>query len=213
MASKVADQSTKETDEKITRNVLLSAVQNLAISDNALNQEEEAQLVSATKVTLGETVDPGVEVGQSLQGMADEVDAILDDVKEIVDQLLTGDSEVSSQKLLSFFMKMTEEIVKNGINKAVIVTIIMFAYALIRHYLKRYIREDILQFIERMASLLYQVFVKFKILDWIIQIGGWDALKSIVKNGFSELKKWHWAVIGSFGLLVTGVSAYNFYYA
>jgi len=213
MASKIVDESTEDTDKKMTRNLLLSGVQNLAISDDALNQQEETQLLSATRVTLGETVDPGVEVGQSLQGMADEVDAILDDVKEIVDQLLTGDSEVSTQKLLSFFMTMTEEMVKNGINKAVIMTIIMFAYALIRHYLKRYIREDILQFIEKMATLLYQVFVKLKILDWIIKMGGWDVLKTVVKNGFSGLKKSHWAIIGSLGLLITGVSAYNFYYA
>ena len=213
MASKVVDESTEDTDKKMTRNLLLSGVQNLAISDDALNQQEETQLLSATRVTLGETVDPGVEVGQSLQGMADEVDAILDDVKEIVDQLLTGDSEVSTQKLLKFFMTMTEEMVKNGINKAVIMTIIMFAYALIRHYLKRYIREDILQFIEKMATLLYQVFVKLKILDWIIKMGGWDVLKTVVKNGFSGLKKSHWAIIGSLGLLITGVSAYNFYYA
>ena len=203
------EESTEETNKSLTRNLLLSAVQNLAISDESLTQEEETQLVSATKVTLGETVDPAVEVGQDLRGMADEVDGLLDDVKDIVDRLLDG--EVSTQKLSEFFMKMTEEALKQGINKSVVIIIIMFAYAFIRRYLRRYISEDILQFIERMASLLYQVFVKFGILDWILKIGGWNMLKSLTSNIFSGLKKSHWAVIGSVALLITGVSAYNFY--
>ena len=221
MASKVApaadhqqqDESTEETNKSLTRNLLLSAVQNLAISDESLTQQEETQLVSATKVTLGETVDPAVEVGQTLRGTADEVDGLLNDVKDIVDKMLDGDSEVSTQKLLEFFMTMTAESLKHGINKSIVLTIIMFAYALIRRYLKHYIGEDILQFIEKMAALLYQIFVKYGILDWIINIGGWNMLKSLTRDIFSGLKKSHWAVIGSVGLLITGVSAYNFYYA
>lgn len=214
------DEPTEETNKSLTRNLLLSGVQNLALSDESLTQQEETQLVSATKVTLGETVDPAVEVGQSLRGMAgevdavvDEVDGLLDQVKDIMDALLDANSEISTQKLIAFFMKMTEEVIKNGINKSVVMIIIMFAYALIRHYLKRYINEDILQFIERMASLLYQVFVKYGVLDWIISIGGWKMLKSLTSNIFSGLKKSHWAIIGGVGLLITGVSAYNFYYA
>ena len=206
------EESTEE-NKTLTRNLLLSAVQNLAISDESLTQQEETQLVSATKVTLGETVDPAVEVGQDLRGMADEVDGLLNDVKGIVDSMLSGDTEVSTQKLLEFFMTMTGETLKHGINKSIVITIIMFAYAFIRHYLKRYISEDILQFIERMATLLYQIFVKYGILDWILKIGGWNMLKSLTSNIFSELKKSHWAVIGSVALLITGVSAYNFYYA
>lgn len=203
------EQASEETNKTMTRNLLLSGVQNLAISDESLTQQEETQLVSATKVTLGETVDPAVEVGQSLRGTADEVDAILDDVKAVVDGLLSGDSEVSTQKLLEFFMKMTEEILKNGINKSVVMIIVMFAYALIRHYLKRYINEDILQFIERMATLLYQVFVRFGVLDWIIRIGGWNMLKSLTRNMLRE----HWAIICGVALIISGVSAYNFFYA
>ena len=173
--------------------------------------------MSATRQALGETIDPGVLagviIGQTLCSMANEVDTILDDVKEIVDQLLTGSSEIFTQKILSFYMTMTEEIVKNGINKEVIVTIIMFAYVLIRHYLKRHINEaDILLFIERMASLFYQVFAKFGILDWITKMGGWDVLKSVTRqNMLSGIKKSHWAVIASIALLITGVIAYNYY--
>lgn len=207
------EQSLEETNKSMTRNLLLSGVQNLAISDESLTQQEETQLVSATKVTLGETVDPAVEVGQDLRGLADEVDSILDDVKGIIDGLLDQDREVSTQKLLSFITNMVGEIVKNGISKGVVMTIVMVAYALIRNYLKRYINEDILDFIENMAKLLYQVFVKFGIIDWILSIGGWAVLKSMTRNILSGLKKSHWVVIGSVGLLITGVSAYNFYYA
>ena len=207
------EQSLEETNKSMTRNLLLSGVQNLAISDESLTQQEETQLVSATKVTLGETVDPAVEVGQDLRGLADEVDSILDDVKGIIDGLLDQDREVSTQKLLSFITNMVGEIVKNGISKGVVMTIVMVAYALIRNYLKRYINEDILDFIENMAKLLYQVFVKFGIIDWILSIGGWAVLKSMTRNILSGLKKSHWVVIGSVGLLITGVSAYNFFYA
>ena len=207
------EQSIEETNKSMTRNLLLSGVQNLAISDESLTQQEETQLVSATKVTLGETVDPAVEVGQDLRGLADEVDSILDDVKGIIDGLLDQDREVSTQKLLSFITNMVGEIVKNGISKGVVMTIVMVAYALIRNYLKRYINEDILDFIENMAKLLYQVFVKYGIIDWILSIGGWTVLKSMTRNILSGLKKSHWVVIGSVGLLITGVSAYNFFYA
>ena len=205
------EQPSEESDKILTRNLLLSGVQNLAMSDESLTHKEEVQLVSATKVTLEETVDPAVEIGQDLRGMADEVDAVLDDVKAIIDGFLDGDSKVSMQKLLEFFMRIAEEILKNGISKSVLMIVLMAAYALIRRYLKRYIDEDILDFIERMASLLYQVFIKFGVLDWIFKIGGWKVLKSLTK--FGGLEQWHWAFIGSAALLITGVSAYNFFYS
>ena len=207
------EQSSEESDKLLTRNLLLSGVQNLAMSDESLTHQEEVQLVSATKVTLEETVDPAVEIGQDLRGMAEEVDGVLEDVKMIIDGFLDGDSKVSMQKLLEFFMRMAEEILKNGINKSVIMIVLMAAYALIRRYLKRYINEDILDFIERMASLLYQVFVKLGVLDWILKIGGWKMLKSLTSNILKGLQKSHWAVIGSVALLITGVSAYNFLYS
>ena len=207
------EQSSEESDKILTRNLLLSGVQNLAMSDESLTHQEEVQLVSATKVTLEETVDPAVEIGQDLRGMAEEVDGVLEDVKMIIDGFLDGDSKVSMQKLLEFFMRMAEEILKNGINKSVIMIVLMAAYALIRRYLKRYINEDILDFIERMASLLYQVFVKLGVLDWILKIGGWKMLKSLTSNILKGLQKSHWAVIGSVALLITGVSAYNFLYS
>ena len=145
------EQSSEESDKILTRNLLLSGVQNLAMSDESLTHQEEVQLVSATKVTLEETVDPAVEIGQDLRGMAEEVDGVLEDVKMIIDGFLDGDSKVSMQKLLEFFMRMSEEILKNGINKSVIMIVLMAAYALIRRYLRRYINEDILYVIERMA--------------------------------------------------------------
>lgn len=201
------DEQFSEEDKILTRNLLLSGVKSLAESDESLTHQEEVQLVSATKVTLEETVDPAVEIGQVLRGTADEVDAVLDDVKAIIDGFLDGDSKVSMQKLLEFFMKVAEEILKNGINKSVLMILLMAAYALIRRYLKRYIDEDILDFIERMASLLYQVFVKLGVLDWIFKLGGWKILRDNVLRG---LEQWHWAIIGSAALLITGVSAYNF---
>lgn len=201
------DEQFSEEDKILTRNLLLSGVKSLAESDESLTHQEEVQLVSATKVTLEETVDPAVEIGQVLRGTADEVDAVLDDVKAIIDGFLDGDSKVSMQKLLEFFMKVAEEILKNGINKSVLMILLMAAYALIRRYLKRYINEDILDFIERMASLLYQVFVKLGVLDWIFKLGGWKILRDNVLRG---LEQWHWAIIGCAALLVTGVSAYNF---
>lgn len=207
------EQSSEETDKEMTRNLLLSGVQNLAISDDSLTQNEEAQLVSATKVSLGETHDPAVEVGQDLRGMAEEVDGLLEDVKDIIDGILDEGSEVSTQKLSEFLMKAAEELLKNGIHKGTIMIIIMITYALIRRYLKRYINEDILQFIERMASLLYQIFIKFGILEWIMKIGGWKMLKALTSNIWSGLKKSHWAIIGTVALFVTGVSAYNFFSA
>jgi len=109
-------------------------------------------------------------------------------------------------------MQIVQEIVKNGISKAAVMIILMAAYALIRRYLKYYIDEDILQFIEKLASLLYQAFVKLGILDWIIQNGRWTMLKSLTGSIFQSIKEQHWAIIGGVALLITGVSVYNFFY-
>jgi len=108
-------------------------------------------------------------------------------------------------------MQMVEEIVENGINKASVMIILMAAYALVRRYLKRYIDEDILQFIEKLALLLYQAFVKYGILNWIIKIGGWTMLSQMFSI-FQNIKKQHWVIIGGIALLITGVSVYNFFY-
>jgi len=205
------EESSEVVNEQLTKNLLLSGVQSLAMSDGNLSSGEQTQLISATKVTLAETEDTAVEVGRGLLDMAEEVDGLLDDVKDIIDSLLDEGSEVSAQRLSGFFMQIVEEIVKNGISKAAVMIILMAAYALIRRYLKRYINEDILQFIEKLASLLYQAFVKFGILDWIMQNGGWTILKSLTGSIFEKIKKQHWAIIGGIALLITGVSVYNFY--
>lgn len=200
------EECSEETHKTMTRNLLLSGVQNLAMSDESLTHQEEVQLLAATKVTLGETVDPAVEVGQDLRGMAEEVDGLLNDVTQIVEGLLDDNHELSAQRLLEFFMTMAQEIMKNGIKKAVIMIIVMVGYALIRRYLRRYVDKDILDFIEKMASFLYQIFVKFGILDWIMTNGGWKMLKSLTSGTF-------WAVIGGMALVITGISAYNYFYS
>ena len=207
MASKELD-----TNEVMTRDLMLSGVQNLAISDESLTQEEETQLVTATRVTLGETENPAVEVGQDLRGTAEEVDGLLNDVREVIDSMLDEGSEVSMQKLTEFFMAAGGEVLKNGVTKGAVMITVMVGYALIRRYLKRYINEDILTFIEKMASFLYQIFMKYHVLDWIMQIGGWKMFKSMTSSILSGLKRSHWAIIGSVALLITGVSAYNFIY-
>jgi len=191
--------------EEQTRHLLLSGVRNLAQTDESLTHQEETQIVVATTVTLAETQDVAVEVGQELRGMGDEVDGLLEDVKEIVDNLLDQDSEMSIQKLGEFFMKMIEQIIQKGISKAIIMTVIIFGYALIRRYLKRYINEDILRFIEQLASLLYQAFVKFGVLDWIIRNGGWSMLKSVTYH----ISRAQWAIIAGAGACILGVGVYN----
>ena len=197
------DETTEEV--RLTRHLLLSGVRNLAQTDESLTHQEETQIVTATTVTLAETQDVAVEVGQELRGMADEVDGILEDVKEIVDNLLDQDSGMSVQKLGEFFMKMIEQIIQKGISKAIIMTVIMFGYALIRRYLKRYIDEDILKFIEQLASLLYQAFIKFGVLDWIIHNGGWSMLKSMTYH----ISRTQWAIIAGVGACILGVGVYN----
>ena len=194
------EQFIEETNKSMTRNLLLSGVQNLAISDESLTQQEETQLVSATKVTLGEKVDAAVEVGQKLHGLANKINGILDET--VINGSLDHYKEI--------FTRMVGEIIKIEISKGAVMTIVMAAYAFIRNYLKRYINKNILDFIENMAKLLYQVFVKFGIIDWILNIGGWIMLESITNN---ILKSSHWAIVGAVGLVITGVSAYNLYYA
>ncbi|XP_065891166.1 uncharacterized protein [Dysidea avara] len=198
-------QEVREDHEEQTRHLLLSGVRNLAQTDESLTHQEETQIVSATTVTLGETKDVAVEVGQELCGMADEVDGLLEDVKDIVDNLLDQDSEMSIKKLGEFFMKMMEQTFQKGISKATMMIIIMFGYALIRRYLKRYIDEDILRFIEQIASLLYQAFIKFGVLDWIMCNGGWDMLKSMTHH----ISKAQWVILAGAGACILGVGMYN----
>ena len=192
------EQSIEETNKSMIRSLLVSGVRNLAIFDESLTQQEERKLVSATKVTPGETVDPVAEIGQEFCGLADKIDGILDK-KAIINDSRDQDKEI--------FMKIVGEIVKKEKTKGVVMTVVMVAYAFIRNYLKHCINEDILNFIESVAKWLYQVFVKLGVIDWILSIGGWEKLKSM-----TSYKKSHWAIFGIVGLVITGVSAYNFYY-
>ena len=194
------EQSIEETNKSMTKNLLFSGVQNLATFDESLTQQEETQLMTATKGTLGETVDPAVKVGQELRGVADKIDGILN--KKVINGSIDHYEEM--------LMKMVGEIVKNEISKGTVMTVLIAAYAFIRNYLKRYSKENILNFIESMAKWLYEAFVKFGVMNWILNIGGWIILEST--SGLI-MNKLHWAIIGSVGLLLTGVGAYNFYYA
>jgi len=200
-----AAEEVREDHQVQTRHLLLSGVRNLAQTDESLTHQEETQIVSATTVTLAETKDSAVIVGEELRGMSDEVDGLLEDVKDIVDNLLDQNSELSIQKLGEFFMKMIEQTIQRGINKAIIMTIIIFGYALIRRYLKRYIDEDILRFIEQLASILYQAFIRFGILEWIIRNGGWNMLKSMTYH----ISRSQWAAIAAAGACILGVGMYN----
>ena len=177
-----ADAQQQDEQLLLTRNLLFSVVQNIAVSDTTLTREEGVKLVSTARVALGEAVDLAVEIKQDLRG---EVDAALDSVKTIIDGFVDGDSKVAMDKMLDFFRRLVVETLKPGtINKSIIMITFIIAYALIRHYVKRYINEDIniMEFIKRMGSLLYRLFVELGVLDWIVKIGGWKMLLKLLTS-------------------------------
>jgi len=195
-----------DPNKEDTRYLLLSAVHTLALSDDNLTLQEETQLVSAT--TVDNAANNASAVGKQVcgHGVFDELERLLSTVRDFIDSLLDdcNSSGNTVEILTQFFTKVTKALFRHGISKALIISIILLAYGIIRQFLKKYIDKDILRFIEQMVIVLYRVFIKCGVLDWIMSIGGWKMLKSVLYN----ITLREWAIITVAGSCIFGLWLY-----
>jgi len=198
-----------DPNKEDTRYLLLSAVHTLALSDDNLTLQEETQLVSATTIDNADlTANNAGAVGKQVCGhdIFNELERLLSTVRDFIDSLLDdcNSSGNTVEILTKFFTKVTKALFKYGITKALIISIVLLAYGIIRHYLKKYIGKDVLRFIEQMVIVLYRVFIKCGVLDWIMSIGGWKMLKSVLYH----ITLREWAIITVAGSCIFGLWLY-----
>ena len=194
----------RENHKEETKHLLFSGVRNLAISDDSLTQQEQTQILDATHNEQNNT-DGATEAGEDLRGMANDLDGllVLDDfkfVRDFIDGVFDEDNETLMDRIKQFFLELIQQVRKKGISKATVMILIMVGYALIRCYLKRFISENILTFIEKLAPILYQAFQESGVLEWIIRNGGWGKLKS-----FRIKKEWVFPIALAVGIIGVGI--------
>ena len=210
--------SDEEADQVMTESLVCSGMKSLATCDDTLSQDEERKLVKVVKDKLPKEDNPGSRVGKRLADMADEIDGIIASDSDINNLPRTLKNKESWDQLKQYFTGASEQIVgpDRNISEGRILMIVMLGYRLVKRYLMSLLGEEILECIEKIVSLIYEVFKRYGILNWILNIGGWAVLAArrtdvTMLHGIYNVipVKGIWGILGAGATVVAGFCMYK----
>ena len=170
--------SDEETNLAMTESLVCSGIRSSAMCDESLSVEKEHELLEVVNKKLPEDENDATIIGKELAGMANKMDHMISSIPYIDRIIRSLTTETIKNELTKFFKEVTKTVVehKGGVTEGCILVIVMFAYRLVRRYLELLLGKGIVQFIENIVQVIYDVFKEFGILSWIASIGGWAAL-------------------------------------
>ena len=159
----------QENDQSMIKNVLHSGIKVLAANDRQLNEEQKRRVMEAVE---GEEQSKEAVV-ESLKDMANQIDILVDSISDI-DKCLKEDD--SGEKLSQYVMDIAKKIFQPDLSIGRVMVVVMMGYGIIRKFVKLFNSVvAIVNFIGKIAKLIYDVFEKFGVIQWINAIGGWGA--------------------------------------
>ena len=159
----------QENDQSMIENVLRSGIKVLAENDRQLYEEQKHQVMEAV-IIKGEE-QPKVDVGEALKDMANQLDTLLE---ADIDKFLKEDDP--GESLSQYVMDIAKKIFQPNISIGRVMVVVMMGYGIIRKFVKLFNSVvAIVNFIGKIAKLIYDVFEKFGVIQWINAIGGWGA--------------------------------------
>lgn len=196
--------SDEEINLAMTKSLVCSGIQNSAMCDESLSVEGEKELLKAVNGKLPKDENAATKVGKKLANMAHEIDGILSSDSDVDKIVRTSTNETVNDELTDFFKRVTKTVIehKGDVTEGCILVIVMFGYRLVKRRLEHLLDEGIVQFIESIVKVIYDVFKEFGILSWIAMIGGWAALAArrmdsmIVNEISSGLTRSLWGFLG-----------------
>ena len=129
-------------------------MKSLALSDDNLSKEQEYKVVTVVKGKLPKDQEnPGTKLGKELGPIGDEIDGLLNSTRHAseFDKILKDKLE---EELKQYFMDVAKELIGSKISKGCILMVVVLGYLCLQLYLG----EDILQFMEKIALLIYEAF-------------------------------------------------------
>ena len=134
---------------------------------------------------MGAVVDQDtiyVHIADELKCVADQVDSVVDRFDGYFEDILAKeDPEAMTQA----FLQVGGQVFRDGITIQRIAVLLLFSYKLVKLYLRK-LREKVTQFLGPQVTkfivlagkFLFAAFLKYQVISWVRQQGGWQNLAS-----------------------------------
>lgn len=121
-----------------------------------------------------------VNIAEDLKCIADQVDAVVAHYDGYFEEILRlKDPDAMTQA----FLQVGGEVFRGGITIQRIFVLLLFGYKLVKYHLRKMaqgvaqlIPADITKFIILAGKFICEVFLKYKVLSWVREQGGWQNL-------------------------------------
>ena len=141
-----------------------------------------------------------VNIADDLKCIADQVDAVVAHYDGYFEEILMKEDP---DAMTQAFLKVGGEVFRGGITTQRIFVLLLFGYKLVKYFLRKMaqgvaqlIPADVTNFIILAGKFICEVFVKYKVLSWVREQGGWQNLAPAVS----------WTSIAIFaGVVLAGV--------
>ena len=125
-----------------------------------------------------------VNIADDLKCIADQVDAVVAHYDGYFEEILMKEDP---DAMTQAFLKVGGEVFRGGITTQRIFVLLLFGYKLIKYFLRKMaqgvaqlIPADVTKFVILAGKFICEVFVKYKVLSWVREQGGWQNLAPAV---------------------------------
>ena len=125
-----------------------------------------------------------VNIADDLKCIADQVDAVVAHYDGYFEEILMKEDP---DAMTQAFLQVGGEVFRRGITIQRIFVLLLFGYKLVKYFLRKMaqgvaqlIPADITKFIILAGKFICEVFVKYKVLSWVREQGGWQNLAPAV---------------------------------
>ena len=121
-----------------------------------------------------------VNIAEELKCIADQVDSVVDHYDGYFEEILR---EEDSDAMTKAFLQVGGEVFRDGITLQRIGVLLLFSYKLVKLFLRKvtqrvtqFLKWNVTEFIILAGKFIFAAFVKYQVLSWVRQQGGWQNL-------------------------------------